>query len=73
MTTERDPIHALAVFLAAEPDATGRLLALHVPDVAGHCRACTLDGRAGHWTWPCRISLGARAARRLLTGEAPDR
>lgn len=71
MTTDRDPIRALAAFLAAQPDVTGKLLALHVPDPDGRCRACTINGGGRHWVWPCRISLAAGAARRLGSGEVP--
>ena len=53
---------SLTVFLAARPAASARLLALHVDDHTGHCRACTIGGQAGRLTWPCSIAIAAARA-----------
>ncbi|MGD9528664.1 MAG: hypothetical protein AB7I38_17150 [Dehalococcoidia bacterium] len=49
-------------FLVAAPDVTARLLATHVDDGSGHCRACPLGAQAGYHTWPCSIVTAARRA-----------
>jgi hypothetical protein len=53
---------ALTAFLAARPAARARLLAVHVDDDTGQCRACTIGGQAGRPLWPCSIATAAQAA-----------
>jgi hypothetical protein len=54
-----DPI---VEFIAAEPGLADRLLALHIDDGTGHCRACSI-GQAGYLRWPCQIHILATRAR----------
>jgi aerobic-type carbon monoxide dehydrogenase small subunit (CoxS/CutS family) len=54
----------LTAFLSLRPTATAKLLAQHVDDGSGHCRACAVAQR-GHQVWPCTIyAAAARASRR---------
>ncbi len=54
----------LATFLSAQPTATAKLLAQHVDDGHGYCRACPLGAQHGHQVWPCTIyAAAARASR----------
>ena len=56
----------LAVELARRPDITQRLLALHVPDGHGRCRACTTPGTGRPAAvWPCVLHFYAAAAAEL--------
>jgi hypothetical protein len=55
-----DPI---VEFIAAEPGLADRLLALHVDDGTGHCRACPIGGQSGYLRWPCQIRILAARAR----------
>ena len=53
----------LVTFLAGQPRAVAKLLAQHVDDGSGHCRACAIGGQRGFQTWPCPIySAAIRAA-----------
>jgi hypothetical protein len=54
-TTKREPVDALAVFLAGQPTAVARLLAEHVDDGRGDCRACSLP-QGGYVPWPCTLA-----------------
>jgi hypothetical protein len=54
----------LITFIAAEPGMADRLIAAHVPDEHGRCRACSLGNSAGHQRWPCRLRSAADAAKR---------
>jgi hypothetical protein len=55
----------LAAELAPMVDVWERLLAQHVPDRAGRCRACTKGGTGLPSTpWPCSIHGLAELARR---------
>lgn len=52
--------------LAAQPDLTERLLALHVPDRLGRCRACTRPGTGRPSApWPCVLYFYATAATQI--------
>jgi hypothetical protein len=52
----------LVTFLAGQPRAVAKLLAQHVDDGTGHCRACRV-GQRGFLSWPCTIyTAAARAA-----------
>jgi len=54
---------AIVEFIAAQPSGPGRLLAVHVPNVAGRCCGCTLPGTGlPHAVWPCSIHFYAAAA-----------
>ena len=61
-----DQLSALAAFLTGEPTAVTALLAAHVDDGHGRCRACTVGGQRGHATWPCSL-FGAASAARAIT------
>jgi len=55
-------VEQLTAFLLGQPAAVETLLAQHVDDGRGHCRACGL-GQRGYLTWPCTIhTAAARAA-----------
>lgn len=60
-----DPTFPLARFLIGQPAAVERLLAQHVDDGSGHCRACPL-GQRGFMTSPCTIRNAAELAARSL-------
>lgn len=62
---------ALAAFLVDQPTAIGRLLADHVDDGRGHCRACTIGGQQGFLAWPCTIYIAASKAARLRKVRTP--
>ena len=54
----------LVEFLAGQPGAVAKLLAQHVDDGGGHCRACAVGGQRGFLSWPCTIySAAVRVAR----------
>jgi hypothetical protein len=56
----------LTVFLLLRPTATEKLLAQHVDDGRGRCKACSLGAQQGHHLWPCTIyAAAARASRHL--------
>lgn len=58
-----DHLSPLAAFLTAQPEAVTALLAAHVDDGYGRCRACTIGGQRGRTTWPCSLYGAASAAR----------
>jgi hypothetical protein len=65
--TARRLCSSAAAFIAAQPDGPERLLALHTPDAAGHCRGCTTPGYGTpHGRWPCAPVLLAGAATALV-------
>ncbi|HZG91689.1 MAG TPA: hypothetical protein VEZ42_15860 [Pseudonocardia sp.] len=53
---------ALAEFLAGQPTAAARLLAVHVDDGEGRCAGCTTLDR-GRVPYPCSLHTAATAAR----------
>jgi len=58
-----DPLgDLLAVTLEAHPEAVTDILAKHVDDGRGDCRACTIGGQRGHHTWPCTLHVAAARA-----------
>lgn len=59
---KRDPIDALAVFLAGQPTAVARMLAAHVDDGRGDCRACSIGAQRGNHSWPCSLHAAAATA-----------
>lgn len=60
---------AMAAILAGMPDMLERILAEHVPDEAGDCRACRdATGVAG---WPCILRELAEEARYIAAGGLP--
>jgi hypothetical protein len=63
-----DITEALAAFLLVQPTALANLLAQHVEDGSGACRACTVD-QHGHLPWPCALRIAADRA--LSQGDAP--
>ncbi|MGH3616325.1 MAG: hypothetical protein ACRDRK_27770 [Pseudonocardia sp.] len=69
-SADRDPITALAVFLAGQPTAVARLLADHVDDGHGHCRTCAVGGQRGNHAWPCSLHVAATASRDLRSDRA---
>jgi len=68
--TDDDPI---VVFIASRPEVLGRLLAEHVDDGTGHCRACPIGGQRGYLTWPCNIVLYVIRASRVSPPAARSR
>jgi hypothetical protein len=55
-----------AVVLADMPDVIAALLAEHVPDDRGLCRACGIPGTGTpHLRWPCPLRIIADTARKL--------
>jgi 2-keto-3-deoxy-galactonokinase len=64
-----DPIHApgsIASTLAGMPDVIARILANHVPDDRGRCRACGMPGTGTPYVrWPCSLASVAEVARRI--------
>ncbi|MHA6626012.1 hypothetical protein ACU61A_11310 [Pseudonocardia sichuanensis] len=67
MTTTRAERNGRLLFEAAEiitgwPLVRGRLLAAHVPDARGRCRACTSQTRDAP-RWPCALAVLAGAVR----------
>lgn len=64
----------LAVELARQPETTQRLLALHVPDGNGRCRACTTPGTGRPAApWPCVLHFYASAADEIARRRARER
>lgn len=63
-----DPMNEVAQELRAMPKVVAALLATHVPDEQGKCRACTKPGTGIPFEpWPCALHFYASAAR------TPDR
>ncbi|MHA6616557.1 hypothetical protein [Pseudonocardia sp. DLS-67] len=69
------PVHgsdnywALARELANNATAIAKLLAVHVPDLHGMCRACTRPGTGyRHTRWPCPVAALALLARDIRAG-----
>jgi hypothetical protein len=56
------PMSALATFIAANPGLAETLLADHVDDGNGHCRACAVGAQRGYHRWPCTIAAEAEAS-----------
>jgi hypothetical protein len=54
----------LTVFLLLRPAATEKLLAQHVDDGRGRCKACSVGAQQGHHLWPCTIYAAAVRASR---------
>jgi len=54
-------IDAAARYLATEPEAVARALALHRRGRGGRCAACGRGER-----WPCAVAASARRAREIL-------
>lgn len=60
--------------LARQPEATQRLLAAHVPDEHGRCRACTTPGTGRPAAeWPCVLHFYASAAQEIARRPAHER
>jgi hypothetical protein len=56
-------LNELARELARMPGVPQRLLAVHVPDEHGRCRACTASGTGlPDGKWPCALHFYASAA-----------
>jgi hypothetical protein len=55
--------HEIAQALDTSPDDA--LLAEHVDDGRGYCRACTLGAQRGYHRHPCNIRCTAERARRI--------
>ena len=66
MTVER-----LAAFLVGQPGAATKLLAQHVDDGQGHCRACGIGGQRGFLAWPCTIHAAAVRAATMAASPPP--
>lgn len=57
------PVNELARVLARMPGVPQRLLAVHVADDHGRCRACTAPGTGlPDAKWPCALHFYASAA-----------
>jgi hypothetical protein len=54
----------IGALLAELPGVADRLLAVHVPDPHGRCRACDLP-QTPTPPWPCTLTAYAREASRL--------
>jgi hypothetical protein len=54
----------LTVFLLLRPAATEKLLAQHVDDGRGRCKACSVGAQQDHHLWPCTIYAAAVRASR---------
>lgn len=64
---------ALARELARLPGVTQRLLAAHVADAHGRCRACTTPGTGLPGAqWPCALHFYASVAERFSSEIAHD-
>ena len=50
--SQHSPTDALVTFLIGQPTAVLRLLAEHIDDGRGGCRACPIGARRGHHPWP---------------------
>lgn len=59
-------VSPLAELIGNEPGMAERLLASHVPDRHGKCRACVNGGQSGNQVWPCSTYENARAAAQLV-------
>ncbi|MGD9697289.1 MAG: hypothetical protein AB7V42_16705 [Thermoleophilia bacterium] len=58
--------------LAGLPGIVARLLALHVPDAHGRCRACTTGGTGVPGAaWPCGLHFYATAAQEIHREQRP--
>jgi hypothetical protein len=67
-------VGGIARELADLPGMTQRLLALHVPDAHGRCRACTTPGTgAPGAAWPCSLHFYATAAEQIYAEEIRSR
>ncbi len=55
-------VNPLVDAVAAAPGLAARLVAAHVDDGTGHCRACPIGGQQGFTTWPCNLHNIAAAA-----------
>jgi hypothetical protein len=58
-----DCIEAAAQYLAYEPSAVARALAVHIPRGDGRCRGCGHRGVK----WPCVVAISAQRALQLLS------
>ena len=57
-------------FLFGQPTAIRKLLAQHVDDGFGRCRACRVGDQRGNLSWPCLLhgSASRAAAARSAAG-----
>jgi hypothetical protein len=62
LTVPDAPTSELAAFIAAHPGLAEALLADHVDDDHGYCRACALGAQRGYHRWPCTIAAEAEAS-----------
>jgi len=59
---------ALVESIARQRELVDRVLAEHVDDGTGLCKACPRGGLAGWQRWPCRLHSLATFAHEALTG-----
>lgn len=52
----------LVALILGQDGMAARLIAEHIDDGNGRCRACPLGGQRGHQRWPCALVISARAA-----------
>ena len=59
-------IQPMIALICGQDGMAERLLAQHVDDGRGRCRACPVGGQQGYQRWPCTIVVHARNAKTLL-------
>lgn len=67
LVSGRELLVQLTRFLAWNPTAVENLLAEHVDEDAGHCRACRIANQGGFHIWPCTLHAAASRARTALS------
>ena len=58
-------VSPLVQFIVDNPGLADALLAEHVDDGRGYCRACSLGAQHGYHRHPCNIRCAAERARRI--------
>ena len=62
---------AMAKVMSGMPDVWRRVLAEHVPDQGGRCKACH-DERGGSASWPCLTRQIAEQAKQIHDNPPPE-
>jgi hypothetical protein len=68
-----DTLALIVDLIGDNPDGIAKLLATHVDDGSGHCRACPLAGQRGFDSWPCIHHTAATLAAERLPLTATNR
>jgi hypothetical protein len=58
-------VSPLAQFIVNNPGLADALLAEHIDDGRGYCRACALGAQRGYHRHPCNIRCTAERARQI--------